>query len=517
MNNIASLSRRDVVPPSISNHLLLELYEYIYPPAYKIMDWIPLDTINVSRLLSNPNPLSIRFLLRNLDIIPTSRDRYFLLCKSLKYYRDNIDLIKNDIHNLDDKCWEEICSNIPLFFSKATQTVKNSIMTLLDEKYSKLNNTCWFNLCKSQDTAIVDFIKKRNTNPEGVGERSRGRSDTRRDVVPPTERSDTRPVGAVERSDIDLQSMCRLCGNPSFISYIEDNIDNLPRQCWYWICGNPNPAIFKIIEQNIDKLDTECWTSLSYHKDPKVFEILEKNIDKVNWYSLSQNITNPKLPIFLKKYLSKLDICCWKNICFNTNRDILYLLQDNIDHIPWPTLCKNHHPDIITFIQQNIEKLDIEAWLNLCENPNAVKLIEDNIEKIRNLPDGVRDNGRQDNMTEILRRLCLNPSKEAVRVISKYIEITDDFSCWENLCLNSNDDIVSLLEKNISKLNNYCWTNLYRNFDNKNVMNLLSEYPIKLFQTNCNSQYLLSNPNIFIIDERQTRFEKNEWIKAFKK
>lgn len=473
----------------IPNHLLLELYEYIYLPVYKIIDWIPLDTINVSRLLSNPNPISIRFLLRNLDMIPTSRDRYFLLCKSLKYYPDNIDLIIKDIHNLDDKCWEEICGNIPIFFPNATQRVKNSIITLLDEKYSKLNTICWFNLCKSQDMAIVDFIKKRNTNPNGAG----------------------------ERSDIDMQSMCRLCSNPSFTSYIEDNIDNLPTQCWNWICVNPNPAIFKIIEQNIEKLYEECWTSLTYHKDPKVFEILEKNIDKVNWYSLSQNITNPNLPNFLKKYSSKLDIYCWKNICFNTNRDILYLLKDNIDQIPWPTLCKNHHPDIITFIQQNIEKLNIEAWLNLCENPNAVKLVEDNIEKIRNLPDGVRYNGRQYNMPEILRRLCLNPSNEAIRLISKYIEITDDFKCWENLCLNSNDNIVSLLEKNISKLNNYCWTNLYRNFNNKNVMNLISKYPIKYSQTNCNSQYLLSNPNIFITDERQTRFEKNEWMKAFKK
>ena len=47
-------------------------------------------------------------------------------------------------------------------------------------------------------------------------------------------------------------------------------------------------------------------------------------------------------------------------------------------------LCKNPHPAAIPLIEQTLatRDLDVEEWYWLCQNPNALHLLEQNPEKI---------------------------------------------------------------------------------------------------------------------------------------
>jgi hydroxymethylpyrimidine pyrophosphatase-like HAD family hydrolase len=59
------------------------------------------------------------------------------------------------------------------------------------------------------------------------------------------------------------------------------------------------------------------------------------------------------------------------------NPNAIHLLEQNMDKIDWYNLSKN--PNAIYLLEQNIDKI---YWTYLSENPNAIHLLEQNIDKI---------------------------------------------------------------------------------------------------------------------------------------
>ena len=60
----------------------------------------------------------------------------------------------------------------------------------------------------------------------------------------------------------------------------------------------------------------------------------------------------------------------WKNLCENPNA--IDLLESNPYKIDWYSICKN--PNAISLLEKNIDKID--NWTFLSENPNAIHILE---------------------------------------------------------------------------------------------------------------------------------------------
>ncbi len=109
------------------------------------------------------------------------------------------------------------------------------------------------------------------------------------------------------------------------------------------------------------------WDFLS--KNPNAIHILENNLDKVNWINLcfnsnprSINILESKLDIFYN------DIWFWNTLCNNLNA--INILENNLYRINFSTLSLN--PNAINILEKNMDKINL---FYLSRNPNAIHLL----------------------------------------------------------------------------------------------------------------------------------------------
>jgi len=59
------------------------------------------------------------------------------------------------------------------------------------------------------------------------------------------------------------------------------------------------------------------------------------------------------------------------------NPNAIHLLEQNLDKIDWEWLSDN--PNAIHLLEQNLDKVD---WELLSDNPNAIHLLEQNLDKV---------------------------------------------------------------------------------------------------------------------------------------
>ena len=69
-------------------------------------------------------------------------------------------------------------------------------------------------------------------------------------------------------------------------------------------------------------------------------------------------------------------------IFMSNNERAMDIMANNLDLLDdiWSDLCAN--PSAIPLIEQNIENLGLYCWRNLCENQNAICILEKNPYKI---------------------------------------------------------------------------------------------------------------------------------------
>ena len=75
--------------------------------------------------------------------------------------------------------------------------------------------------------------------------------------------------------------------------------------------------------------------------------------------------------------LSWIDIQLLNWTWLSRNPNAIMLLEENIDKIDWYWLSLN--PNAISLLEENIDKIN---WHCLSENPNAIGLLEQNMNKI---------------------------------------------------------------------------------------------------------------------------------------
>jgi len=174
------------------------------------------------------------------------------------------------------------------------------------------------------------------------------------------------------------------------------------------------------------------------------------------------------------------------------NPNAIDLLENNLNEVDWDALSSN--PNAIHILENNLDKVD---WELLSKNPNAIDLLKKNQDKInwywlsRN-PNAIKLLEKNQNKID-WHNLSANPN--AIKLLEKRIEYERSLTGaqldqlknkidwgW----LSSNPNAIELLTNNQDKIN---WENLSVN---PNAINLLKENQDKI-----NWKYLFENPAIF--------------------
>ena len=67
----------------------------------------------------------------------------------------------------------------------------------------------------------------------------------------------------------------------------------------------------------------------------------------------------------------------WDGLSLNCNPNAIYILEQNIDKINWENLSSNSNA--IRLLEQHLDKIN---WKNLSYNPGAIPLLEKNLDKV---------------------------------------------------------------------------------------------------------------------------------------
>ena len=240
--------------------------------------------------------------------------------------------------------------------------------------------------------------------------------------------------------------------NPKAIKMLETNIDKINLEK---LCQNTQGILLIehfLIESNnqrrkfTHRKKKTLWRILS--KNPNAIDLIESNLDKINWKALSSNSNAIHI---LKKNSSKIH---WKMFSSNTNiHQAISLVEENMELLDWEELSAN--PGAISVIEKNLDKIN---WTSLSRNENAIHIIEKNLDKIawyylalnKNATDILERNMSIINQLDIRHtgkvfwaNLSHNPN--AMRIIEKNL----DKVSWDNLAENSNSiSLLKILIKN---------------------------------------------------------------------
>lgn len=146
---------------------------------------------------------------------------------------------------------------------------------------------------------------------------------------------------------------------------------------WYWLCRNPDAI--HLIRKNMDKIE---YDSLSLNEN--AMDILLENLDKVNWRNLSAN--SAALPILLNN-TNKID---YNMFSVNPGSIPILARPENLNKINWfQLICNPNINSYLPFIENNLYKFSNNSWYNslnlwdkLCQIPEAIGLIERNLERV---------------------------------------------------------------------------------------------------------------------------------------
>ena len=278
---------------------------------------------------------------------------------------------------------------------------------------------------------------------------------------------------------------------------LEDNID--------WNILSCNPNAIDLLETQIKKdIDSISWYLLA--ENPEAIGILKKYREKIIWNVLS---SNPNAIDLLRekweeeKYLMKTNrpqynqlkdfenIVAWNVLSGNKGAiDLLrekikmekdmpsseYELLEDTEKINWGSLSEN--PEVIKLLEENIDKI---VWLNLSSNhsPKAIKLLKDQVEYENGL-----SKAQYAKLSNKISWLFLSSNPIAIEILA----VNNNRIVWAALSNNPNPKAIDILNINHYNIN---WDVLS---GNPNAIDILEANQDKI-----NWEILSSNPSIFIL------------------
>lgn len=298
------------------------------------------------------------------------------------------------------------------------------------------------------------------------------------------------------------------------------------------LCKNECMGVLEILENNKNILD--IW-SLAKNKNIMcssidLFDELEKIIERDDIDEIGEILggDDDGSEIFAQVYNAHykrkeimrllLTNLLWSKL--SGNEGALNLLNNNIEKINWCEYCENRHPNMTELFNKKTNE-GVISLFSLCENPNAMKLVEEKKEELTDYhfnllsknPNAIKllkENEEKinwDNMCvnekgyELLERnriitrndlMCKNRNEKVLNLVRmdmkvdwcslcsnpngiKYVNnIMDNLGdeCWSSLCSNENPEVIEILKRNKSRID---WEEL-----SKNV--IIFEYDYKRMQ-----------------------------------
>ena len=240
-----------------------------------------------------------------------------------------------------------------------------------------------------------------------------------------------------------------------------------------------------------------------------IYEIIVKPKYTLEWvdeskFNLKEDTFNVSEAIeFIKQVVEEEpDKINWNLLCLNKNPEAIKIIEDyiekdgeKIDKYCWRNLSGN--PSAICILEKNLDKVD---WPYLSRNKNAIHLLEKNPDKI-----DWSTLSRNSNAIHLLEKnpekidwLYLSQNKNAIHMLEKNLDKVN----WTTL--SGNPNAIHLLENNTDKID---WIELARN-TNPKAMNIINKNLKKLnestfYSSKCDYlEYLFDNPNAIHIIEK---------------
>jgi hypothetical protein len=193
-------------------------------------------------------------------------------------------------------------------------------------------------------------------------------------------------------------------------------------------------------------------------KNPNAVHIIDKYFDlcfqSLNKHGKQELLKHPNFVHIIKKYQQKivdelLFIDCIPDILEIKKPEYFDLFEKYLEKYPekiveiqsyafWQELCQN--PYAIHVIEENLHKIPDHGWSALVKNENAIHLIEKNLDKLNYI-----------GLNSLYQR---------------------SYVCWERL--SENPAAISFLKKNIDKIR---WEHLIKN---PNAIQIYEDYPEKM-------------------------------------
>jgi hypothetical protein len=255
--------------------------------------------------------------------------------------------------------------------------------------------------------------------------------------------------------NIDQVDLWHLASNENGIHILENQIDHimlktiLLKTIWYTLAGS-NPDAIEFLAKNLDKINTDIhfWNIIC--ENPNAIKVMEDYIHddikliEIHAYYICKNFNAIHI---IEKHIDHLPQTGWNGL--SKNPKAIHLLEQNIDKIHWSNLCLNLHPKAMPLIEtylDNLNSVNEYFWTNLCKNPNAIHILEKNIDKLDNI--------------DCWYNLCSNI--EAIPIIENNLDKLDDI-CWNILC--NHEKAMPMIKQNLDRLNTTCWDTLSSNPD----------------------------------------------------
>lgn len=288
--------------------------------------------------------------------------------------------------NLDLIHWDEL-------------TFREEMLPLVEKNLDKLTGFGWVNLSRQTSDQAIHILSQNldkfdwyyfsgNTNPKAVH---------------------------ILEQNLDKVNWGWLSGNPMAVHILEQHLDKVD-----WFVLSSNPMAVHILEQNLDKVD---WRQLS--SNPNAIHLLEQNLDKVDSIYITKN---PNAQHILKAHPHLIN---WEYL--SDKSDAIDILQDHLDKVDWNGLSRNE--GAIEIIENNLDKVD---WFNLSQNRNAMHIIKNNLDKVD------------------WHGLSFNKNPEAMQLLEENLEHLNNYPhrrSWD--LLSSNPNAIHILKKNLDRVD---WT-----------------------------------------------------------
>ena len=369
----------ELLPSSV----ILELYDYIHPPNYKLVDWVPIEKLDLQIFLYNRHPGAVDVLLKGeVDIDIAHIDRSRLL-------NENPRLV-------------ELLTKLGLD-GKSGMAYKSQNSTKISENFD-----------------ITTLLKSRGAPPSGnLGVQATPDTLVENCVYPDYKIIQILEAGGA--TSLSQESWRRLTKIPKtsyLLRFLEKNIEKLDVECMRNICHTPTDDVVTIlINPSIGRLDSECWENICRNAESeKAIELILGNISQINIECLGSLCENgdTRILTMVGALVHMFDIECWNSLCRNKNQIVVGIISKNLGLFPlrsWEKLCDNGEIDSSPLLRQNTDKLDDRCWGMLSRNSRTeilLEIIAKNIDRLQ-------------------YRLCW-------------------FNVWNGLCQNTNPVSIDILK-----------------------------------------------------------------------